>query len=337
MAASGDGIGGNDPGRRRLSALQLPPNLFSIAFGLVGLGEMWAAAGPVLSVEQAVANGIFAFAAAVWLVLITGYLLQGPRYLLADFRHPVLGPFMSLALIVPMAASARLATADLTAARILVSCFLALTMLFGGLITGQWIVQGLDQQSVHPGYFLPTVAGGLVGAGAAAQVHLDGVAQASFGVGIICWLLLGSTILNRTFFRPVLPPAVVPTMAIELAPPAVAGVAYFALTGGATTAIAYGLAGYAILMLILQARFVPLYRRLRFSPGFWAFAFSYAIAGTDALLWIAIKRPTGSRAYAIAIVAVITAFVVALSARTVLAVVRGQLLPARQSATKEKD
>src|SRR3977135_1197891 len=60
----------------------------------------------------------------------------------------------------------------------------------------------------------------------------------SFGIGIICWLLLGSILLNRLFFRPSLPAALVPTLAIEAAPPAVAGGAYYAITSGAEAAAA---------------------------------------------------------------------------------------------------
>lgn len=39
----------------------------------------------------------------------------------------------------------------------------------GGVLTGQWIAAGVDHDSIHPGYFLPTVAGGLVGANAASS------------------------------------------------------------------------------------------------------------------------------------------------------------------------
>jgi tellurite resistance protein len=67
------------------------------------------------------------------------------------------------------------------------------------------------------------VAGGLAGADAAAKVHLHALAEASFGIGILCCLLFGSLLLNRLFFRPMLPPPLVPTLAIEFAPPVVAG------------------------------------------------------------------------------------------------------------------
>ena len=45
------------------------------------------------------------------------------------------------------------------------------------------MTDGIDPDSVHPGYFLPTAAGGLIGANVAFQVHLHALAEASFGIG----------------------------------------------------------------------------------------------------------------------------------------------------------
>ena len=162
---------------------------------------------------------------------------------------------------------------------------------------------GIEPDSVHPGYFLPTAAGGLIGANAAAQVHLHALADASFGIGVICWVLLGSTILNRLFSRPALPSALVPTMAIELGVPAVAGSAYFAVVGRTVSLMACVLGGYAVLMAVAQVRLIPVYRRLSFTPGAWSFAFSYAAAAADALEWLAIKKPPAATGYAIAAIA----------------------------------
>jgi tellurite resistance protein len=305
---------------------RVPPNLFGIGFGLSGLGQAWHAAGPVLGVPGEVADAIYIIAAGVWLALVVAYAAQGPRRMLADLRDPVLTPFSSLAAITPMILAAALATVAPTAGRILVIIFLTVTVALGGWLTGQWIAGDLNADSLHPGYYLPTVAGGLVGAGAAAQVHLHALAVASFGIGILCWVLVGSLLLNRLFFRRLLPAPLVPTLAIEFAPPAVAGVAYFALTGGAVTFIAAALGGYAILMAVVQLRLVPLYARLRFSPGFWSFTFSYAAGATDALLWITASKPAGARAYAAVVIALITALIAAIAGRTVVAAVRGQLL-----------
>lgn len=302
--------------------------LFGIPFGLAGLAEAWRAAAPVLGTPAAVAYGFFALATASWLVILALYLAQGPRLLLADVRDPVLAPFLSLAAITPMILATALVTAAFTAGRVLALVFLAVTYAYGGWLTGDWIVGDVPQEAAHPGYFLPTVAGGLVGGGVAASFGLRTLAEASFGVGVLCWLLLGSTVLNRLFFNRALPPALVPTLAIELAPPVVAGVAYFEINGDTVNAIAAGLAGYAILMAMVQARFIPLYRRLSFGAGFWAFTFSYAAAATLAVEWIRIERPPGATAWSVLVLVLITGFIGVIGVGTVLLAARGQLLPA---------
>lgn len=188
---------------------------------------------------------------------------------------------------------------------------------------------GIGPDSVHPGYFLPTAAGGLIGANAAAQVHLHALAEASFGIGVICWIMLGSVIMNRLFTRPALPNALVPTIAIELGIPAVAGLAYFAVAGRTVSFVACALGGYAMLMALVQVRLIPVYRRLSFTPGAWSFTFAYAAAAADALVWLAITKPPAAAGYAIAVITLLTAFVLWIAFRTVVLAVRGQLFPAR--------
>jgi tellurite resistance protein len=240
----------------------------------------------VLGLPRAVPDTIAAAAALLWLFVLLGYLAQGPRRILADLRDPVLSPFTSLAVITPVIPAVALAQANLTAGRVVVAVFAAATVILGGFLTGQWIVEDLDPSAAHPGYFLPTVAGGLVSSYAAAEVGLHTAAEALFGIGVVSWLVLGSLILNRLFFTRTLPPPLLPTLAIELAPPAVAGLAWFALNGGSIDLAARVLGGYAVLMALVQLRFLPVYRRLHFSPGFWAFTFSFAAAAADALAWL---------------------------------------------------
>jgi hypothetical protein len=214
------------------------------------LGEPWPG-GPVHDSHD--------FAANTHIISHGGHLLAtveaGPLPYQLSCELDTLGPFTAMLL------STSLAHYALGAGQVLVAIFLAITIALGGWLTGQWMLGGIDQDSLHAGYFLPTVAGGLVGAFAAAQVHFHSVAEVSFGIGVLCWALLGSLVLNRLFFRPRLAGALFPTMAIELAPPAVAGVAYFAITGGATGPVAEALAGYAVLMALVQLRLLPIYAR----------------------------------------------------------------------------
>ncbi|MGP0027425.1 MAG: hypothetical protein ACLPKE_29325 [Streptosporangiaceae bacterium] len=317
------------PGRRRLAGPRVPPNLFAIVLGIAGLSQAWHAAGPVLGTPQAVPDALSVLDAALWLALVGAYLAQGPRIILADLRDPVLSPFVSVSALTAIILAGALATGAPAAGRVPVAVFLAVTLVIGSWLTGQWMTGGLTLDSVHPGYLQPTAAGGLIGANAAAQVHLHGPAEASFGIGVISWVLLGSITFNRLFTRPALPTALVPTMAIELGVPAVAGSAYFAVAGRTVGLVACVLGGYAVLMALVQVRLIPVYRRLTFTPGAWSFTFAYAAAAAYALGWLAIKKPPGATGYAIAVIALLTAFVAWIGFRTVVLAVRGRLFPAR--------
>jgi tellurite resistance protein len=314
---------------RRLGVLGLrvPPNFFGISLGLVGLAEAWHAAKAPLGTGSAVPNALDILAAIAWVTLTAAYLAQGRKRVLADLQDPLLGPFVAVSPITGMLLASALSPFAFGASRPLVGLFLAMTVLVGGWLTGQWVLGNTAEASLHPGYFLPTVAGGLVGAFCAAEVHLHAIAEASFGIGIVCWLLLGSVLLNQLFFRPGLPPLLVPTLAIELAPPAVAGLAVFALNGPVVSPLSRVLGGYAVLMVVVQLRLLPMYAKLRFSPGFWAFTFSYAAAATDALLWISVKHPAGSAVYAACVLAAITILIGTISGRTVYLLFQGRLFP----------
>ena len=325
------------PKRQKFPGPRVPPNLFSIALGIAGLAQAWDAAVPVLGTPQAVPDALDVLDAALWLILVGAYLAQGPRIVQADLRDPVLSPFVSASALTAMLLAAALAKDAFAAGRVLVIVFLIVAIGIGGGLTGQWMTGGIEPDSVHPGYFLPTAAGGLIGANAAAQVHLHALAEASFGIGVISWILLGSVIMYRLFTRPALPAALVPTMAIELGIPAVAGLAYFAVAGRTVSFAACILGGYAVLMALVQIRLIPVYRRLPFTPGAWSFAFSYGAAAADALVWLAITKPPAATGYAIAVIALLTAFVSWIAFRTVILAVRGQLFPTRPPVDQTVD
>ena len=269
-------------------------------------------------------------AAAVYLALLAAFaakLLIRPRAVLAGLEHPVTGPFNALPAIVGMLLALALQPHAAGCARALFLACFAAALLLGGWLIGQWIVEPLDIDQLHPGYFLPTVAGGLIGAQGAAAFGLAGLGWLSFGIGMIYWLVLGSILVGRLIVRPALPAALIPTLAILLAPPAVAGNAYFALTGGRIDPLAYGLAGFAVLMVLVQLRLLPLYLRLPFAPTFWSFTFSYAAAAADALRWIALEHPAGATAMSYTVLAAITALIGGIALRSLVALQRGTFLP----------
>jgi tellurite resistance protein len=330
------------PDRRRPgSATKIPLNFFGIPFGLSGLGEFWAFVARFHDAPRAVSDVILLVSAATWLLVVLAYLshvVNEPATFRTDLLDPVAAPFASLAVITPILLSAvGLFPHAESAARTLVDAFVCLLVLLGGWFTGQWIYGSMDLDKFHPGYFLPTVAGGLVASASAAAVGQHRLAEVMFGLGLICWIVLGSIILGRLLFRPMLPPALQPTLAIEVAPAAVASLAWFELHGERIDVVIAGLAGYGVLMAVAQLRLVPMYSRLPFMPSTWAFTFSWAAVATAVLVWLQITHVADHLFWQYADAVLISLLIGGIFARTVLAAWRRQLLPAPVAAARPSE
>jgi len=305
----------------------VPPNIFGMPFALAGLAEAWATAQSYGISPAGVTDALLILAAAVWLLTCVLY-FRRPHDVRADVLDNVGAPFVVLAVVIPMLLVVEgLEPRAHLAAVVLVDIFLVLTLLYGGWITGEWIYAAIDPPKIHPGYFLPTVAGGLIASAAATGVGQRRLGEFMFGLGLICWLMLGSIIMNRLFVQPLLPALLIPTLAIEVAPAPVASLAYFALNGFRIDTIAALLAGYGVLIVISQFRFLPAYTRLRFGPGFWSFGFAFGAVASVTLVWINVGRPTGHLALSWLVLGAITLLVGGIGLRTLVAVARGQYLP----------
>ncbi|MBE1589313.1 hypothetical protein ACFPOI_35940 [Nonomuraea angiospora] len=160
------------------------------------------------------------------------------------------------------------------------------------------------------------------------------VADVLFIVTAVVWLvphaLTAGRWLFRLMFRPRLPAPLLPTLAIEIAPPALAGLAYLVITHDRFDAVALVFGGFTALAVIVQLRLIPVYRRLAFGPAFWSFAFPYAAVATFALHWIKYGRPVGYTVWAWVVLLAITAFIAVLVAKTTAALARRRFLPQLQ-------
>ncbi|MEU8078855.1 hypothetical protein AB0B31_25880 [Catellatospora citrea] len=316
-----------------------PPNFFAAPFGFTGLAGTWLALSRTANAPRGVSAALYVLAAVVWLVLLVGYLARVTTTrgrLMADLRDPVLSPFVSVIAIVAMQLGVGLHSYAPRTATVVVDVALVVVIGLGGWLTGQWMTGALDQDKFHPGYLLPTVAGGLLASAAATTVGQPGLGRLCFGIGIVCWLVIGSLMLQRLFFRPPLPTPLVPTMAIEVAPAPVAGLAWFALTPAPDT-LAFGLAGYTILMTLAQIRLIPIYLQTPFTPGFWAFTFSYAAVATLAIRWLAVERPPAQQALSWLIALLLTTLIGAIAIRSVIALVQRNYFPPPPATTTAQE
>ena len=314
---------GSAPPRPRLT-----PNLFGICFGVAGLAEAWGAAIP-LGLPAVVADVLWVATGLLWAVTVTAYLrdvIRGGR-LRTELTDPVLAPFVPLLSIVAMLLAVALAEHVRTAGVVLFVIGIVATVALGGWLTGQWILAEMTLAQWHPGYFLPTVAGGLLASDASSALGYGALARMMFGYGILCWVLLGSILLLRLLTQPALPTPLLPTMAIEVAPPVVAGIAWFDLNGARPDTLALALAGYAVLMALVQLRLLPAYRTVPFGPGWWAFSFSYAAVFVDAIRWLDVEHAAHARTWAAVLLTMVSVALLALVVRTVVALSRGTFWP----------
>jgi tellurite resistance protein len=310
--------------------VKAPPNFFSIPFGLAGLAGVWRLMSDLHGTPAAISVVLYLLAAAVWRVLLVAAGMRigpVPRRLAEELADSALSPFWALPSIVGMLLAIGLEPYAYAPAEAVFVLFLALTIGFGGWITGQWIVGEIEPLKVHPGYLLPTVAGGFVAAEGCAIFGLGGLAWFAWGIGVICWLMLGTVVVNRLFMVKLLPVPLRPTMAIELAPPAVGGVAYLIINGPVADPIAYILAGYAALMALVQLRLIPLYARTPFSPAFWSFTFTWCAVANFGVRWLAIEHVASETLWATLVTVAATVLVATIAALSVRDLRRGGFLP----------
>lgn len=305
--------------------VRVTPNLFGTSFGLTGLAATWTAAAAATTLPAWPATVAWAAAALVHAVVAIAYLADTLRHrrLASDVADPTLGPFTVLGFVPVMLIGAWVFGYQRSTGQVVVLVGVLGTVLLGAHLTGGWIASPGPLQRWHPGYFLPSVAGGLVAAQSLAKVGWHDAGLVAFGYGAVSWLVLGSILLVRLMTQPTLPAPLLPTMAIEIAPPVVASNAWFALNGGRPDTVVVLLAGYGVFMALVQVRLIPLYRRSTFGPGFWSFSFSYAAVATTAITWLHLTSPSGETGWVVVVLAASTLGYAALIARTAFALARG--------------
>lgn len=119
-----------------------------------------------------------------------------------------------------------------------------------------------------------------------------------------------------------------PSVAIEVASPAVASVAWFAMNGGQIDDIAMVLAGYGILMVGAQLRPLPVFPKLPIIPGTWSFTFTWAAVARTLIFWLdlTVSGPLAVIAQ-ILVLAAATALIGIIAIKTVLRLAAGTYLP----------
>jgi len=157
-------------------------------------------------------------------------------------------------------------------------------------------------------------------------------AQLAFGAGLFAWIAIESVIIHRLYTAPEMPAALRPTLGIQLAPPAVAAVAYLNVGSGAPDIVAHALIGYALLQAIVLLRLWPWLRAAGATPAWWGFSFGAAALPTAAIKLVAHDDSGFVATLAPWLFAAGNIVIVAIAMVTVYLLVNGRLLPATPPA-----
>lgn len=297
---------------------RLPLTFLAIPFGLSGIAGTWTIAAPALGVPEWIGLMLWGIAAASWLAILTEYFRRAARAggsLLADLRHPFLGPFGALGPVVAILVGGELARYWLFGGRVLVAAGVGVIAVLSAWMLAEWMTGGIDAHVFHPGNFLSILAGGLIGAIGLAEVGAHTLAVIAFWIGIFFWAILAAVILARLVAIDGLPDAVIPTLAIFSVPPSVAGIAWFAMNGQRIDVVHQVLMGLMLFLLANQLFLVPRYRRIPFGIGYWAFTFTVAAPATYGIHWLWLSHPTGWQIWAWLILLAATAWIGGIAVR----------------------
>jgi tellurite resistance protein len=306
-----------------------PVTFFATVMGLAGLSLAWLRAAPVLGTPLVVGETLFWVALAAYGLVLLAYLakvIRHPGAVRNELHHPVRLAFVPTSTI----ALLLLATAGQDIAAGLASTLwwvgtigqLALTL----YVLSAWISRAtFGMQHVTPAWFIPVV--GMV------AVPLAGVRFGPielswffFSVGLVFWAALLPMVLTRLFIheQPV-PGQLLPTLAVLIAPPAVAFLSYLRLADGgldtASRVLYYTAAFFALLFLTQVGRL----HRLPFFLSWWAYAFP--LAGLSVATTV-MAREVGGDSLTVAawvLLLVVSSLVALLAVRTVSAITRGRI------------
>ena len=270
------------------------PQYFAIPFGVIGLAAAWKTAGTALGAPCWIPPVLLVVAAAAWLAVLAAYLRKlahRPQVVRSELTGPAASPFLAFAPICLMLIRAGALPVARRPAELVVAVGIALTLGYGAWWTADRLQRGpVRLGEVHSGYLIPVAVGSIEAVGAASAAGRLPLARLCAGAGLLGWAAFGSLTLARLLLRPLPPVPLQPTLVIEAAIAAAAGVACFSVYGARPTGLGYAVAGYGLLLALVQLRLVPRYLGLPFAPGAWVFAFAAAVTATDVLRWLTAAR-----------------------------------------------
>lgn len=319
-----------------LARREVPASFFGMPLGVLALGIAWQAAANVWALPHQIGATLVWFGSALWVLLFVLYIAKWVRQRAAaeaEFDHPVQCCFVGLAGVVASLASIGLEPYVPTVSLVMFILGATWTVVFAVYRTGRLWMGGRKPEATTAVLYLPTGAGSFVSASAAvAHGHMEW-GQLFFGAGLFAWLAIESVLLHRLYTAEPMPAALRPTLGIQLAPPAVAAVAYLNVGSGLPDLFAHALMGYALLQALVLIGLWPWLRAAGASAGWWGFSFGAAALPTAAIKLVAHGDHGAVSQMAPALFVVANVVIALIALMTIRLLVRGRLLAVASAPT----
>jgi tellurite resistance protein len=199
----------------------IPASFFGMVFGILGLGNCWRIASRIWALPSGVGEGLMLIGSFVWAVLLILFLAKWFIHrgeALAEFEHPIQCCFVGLVPVSTMLVALAALPYSRPLAIALFVAGMSGTVVFVVYRTGQLWMGGRDPDSTTPVLYLPSVAGCFVTAIVSGELGFVEWAMLAFGAGLFAWLAIESVLIHRLYTVHALPPALRPTLGIQLAP-----------------------------------------------------------------------------------------------------------------------
>ncbi len=306
-------------------AATLPLPLFASVMGTCGLGMVWHVVEARWGLPAVMSAALTAIAGAVFVVLLLAYAIKALRHtdrVMTELRHPVRINFLP-AIAINLILLGILSRPWLEGLSNVLWMSGAVLQLFLTLvIVTVWLNSERAPNSLNPAWFIPAVGNVLV---PVAAVPADFVLTAwfFFSIGLFYWIILGTLVFYRLVTGDALEAPMRPTLAILMAPPSVAFLAWLQLGSDLSGAglVLYFIALLNFLLLIPQ---VPGFLKLPFFPSWWAYTFPLAAFTVATYRFDALTGAVGGGLLGL-LAGLATVVIVLVAGRTLVAIVRGEL------------
>lgn len=306
----------------------VPVPLFAMVMGVAGLGLAWRKAHETLAMPQVVGEVLLVLAALLFVLVLGLYGAKALKHrpaMLDEFNHPIrqnFFPTISISLLL-LALAAYPYSAAVAEGMWIVGA--ALHLVFTLRVIGRWIVHKHDIAHLNPAWFIPVVGNIIVPVLGVRLGHVE-VSWFFFSIGAVFWLLLFTIVLYRVIFHEHdLPPRLIPTLFILLAPPAVGFLAYLALNGGQLDGFARVLVSVAVFLFLVLASIGKRFLALPFAVSWWAYTFPLDALSLAVLQYGHLKPHGLVAGFATGLLLVTSAVVALVLVRTTKAAATGHL------------